>query len=102
MRLPRDLSGPDLVEVLRRSWGYRRVHQEGSHIVLETDAPSHQRIVLPAHRVLRLGTLNSIVRAVASHKQGEAGDRRGLASGRLPALLAVEIPTARRQTENCL
>ena len=68
MKLPRDLSGNDLVKVLCRDWDYRRVHQEGSHIILETDDPTHQRIAIPAHRSLRMGTLNAILRAVTVHK----------------------------------
>jgi predicted RNA binding protein YcfA (HicA-like mRNA interferase family) len=68
MKIPRDLSGNDLVRVLCRDWAYRVVHQEGSHIVLETEEPSHQRLAVPAHPSLRVGTLNAILRAVASHK----------------------------------
>ena len=44
------------------------VHQVGSHIILETSAPSHHRIAVPAHQALRVGTLNSILRSVAQHK----------------------------------
>jgi predicted RNA binding protein YcfA (HicA-like mRNA interferase family) len=44
------------------------VHQVGSHIVLETSEPAHQRIVVPAHRALRIGTLSAILRMVATHK----------------------------------
>ena len=68
MKIPRDLSGTDLARRLCRGWGYQVVHQEGSHIVLETEKPSHQRIVVPAHRNLRIGTLNAILRGVARHK----------------------------------
>ena len=68
MKIPRDLSGAQLVKVLRRDWNYRIVHQEGSHIILETDAPAHQRLSVPNHNPLRVGTLNSIVRAVSFHK----------------------------------
>ena len=68
MKLPRDLSGHDLVKVLCRSWGYSVIHQEGSHIVLETQEPSHQRIAIPAHKNLRVGTLSGILRVVAKHK----------------------------------
>ena len=68
MKVPRDLSGQDLVQALSRRWGYRVVHQEGSHVVLETDAPTHQRIAIPAHKSLRVGTLNAILRSVAHHK----------------------------------
>jgi hypothetical protein len=44
------------------------VHQVGSHIVLETSEPVHQRIAAPDHHPMRLGTLISILRAVAQHK----------------------------------
>jgi hypothetical protein len=30
MKIPRDLSGAQLVKVLCRDWGYRVVHQEGA------------------------------------------------------------------------
>ena len=68
MKLPRDLSGSELVQVLCRAWGYRVIHQEGSHIILETDVPVHHRLAVPAHHSLRVGTLNAILRAVATHK----------------------------------
>ena len=68
MKLPRDLSGQELVKVLCRDWGYRQIHQEGSHIVLQTEQPSHHRIAVPAHKSLRIGTLNAILKAVAQHK----------------------------------
>jgi predicted RNA binding protein YcfA (HicA-like mRNA interferase family) len=68
MKLPRDLSGDRLIQVLCRRWQYRRVHQVGSHVVLETDTPSRHRIVVPAHDRLRVGTLNAILRTVAVHK----------------------------------
>jgi len=68
MRIPRDLSGTHLADVLCRKWGYRKVHQAGSHMILETSEPFHQRIAIPDHHPLRLGTLSSILRAVARHK----------------------------------
>lgn len=68
MKIPRDLSGAHLADALCRRWGYAKVHQVGSHIILETDEPSHQRIAIPDHRPLRLGTLVSIIRTVARHK----------------------------------
>ncbi|MGH9444505.1 MAG: type II toxin-antitoxin system HicA family toxin [Terriglobia bacterium] len=71
MKIPRDLSGSDLVTMLCRDWSYRVIHQEGSHVVLETSEPFHQRIVVPAHRQLRVGTLSAILRQVARHKNVE-------------------------------
>lgn len=68
MKLPRDLSGSELADTLCRSWGYRQVHQAGSHLILQTEEPHSQRIAIPAHAALRVGTLNSILKAVASHK----------------------------------
>ena len=65
MKLPRDLSGADLIKVLCKHYGYRRLHQEGSHVILETDTPRHHRLSVPNHSPLRLGTLNAILRAVA-------------------------------------
>ena len=69
MKVPRDLSGAELVKALSRNWGYRQVNQEGSHVILETDAPGHQRISVPNHNPIRVGTLNGIIRVVANHKQ---------------------------------
>ncbi len=74
MKLPRDLSGREIVKVLCKHWEYRQVHQEGSHIILQTDTPSHQRIPIPDHNPVRIGTLNSILRLVASHKRVEKQD----------------------------
>lgn len=68
MKVPRDLDGSELIKVLCREWGYRRVNQEGSHVILETETPGHQRLSVPDHNPLRVGTLNAIVRAVAKHK----------------------------------
>jgi len=68
LKLPRDLSGRELVNCLCRHWNYRAVHQAGSHIILETEIPGHQRILVPDHAFLRIGTLNAILRLVAAHK----------------------------------
>jgi len=68
MKLPRDLAGRTLAQALCKGWGYRIVHQVGSHIILQTDSPTHQRIPIPDHVPLRIGTLNAILRLVAEHK----------------------------------
>ena len=68
MKIPRDLSGRDLAAILIRDFGYVRIHQEGSHIILQTEEPSHHRMSVPDHHPLRVGTLNGILRAVAIHK----------------------------------
>ena len=68
MKLPCDVSGGHLADILCRRWRYTRVHQVGSHIILETSDPTHHRIAIPDHLPLRLGTFSSILRAVAGHK----------------------------------
>lgn len=69
MKLPRDLCGRELAEFLCRRWGYRKVNQVGSHIVLQTDEPEPHRVAVPDHKPLRIGTLNAILRAVAAAKR---------------------------------
>jgi len=66
MKIPRNLSG--LALVVTRHWGYKKVNQEGSHVILQTEEPIPHRIAAPAHKYLRIGTLNEILRAVANHK----------------------------------
>ncbi len=68
MKLPRDLSGRDLVAVLCRRWEYRVSHQRGSLIVLETSVPASVSVTVPDHSPVRIGTLNAILRTVAQQK----------------------------------
>ncbi|HEY1900963.1 MAG TPA: type II toxin-antitoxin system HicA family toxin [Terracidiphilus sp.] len=68
MKLPRDLSGEQLIRHLCKHWEYERVHQVGSHVILQTQQPTPHRVAVPAHTALRIGTLNSILSAVAMHK----------------------------------
>ena len=68
MKLPRDLSGRDFIKSACREWGYREVHQIGSHIILLTEIPFPQRISVPNHKSLKPGTLNSLLKLVASQK----------------------------------
>ena len=68
MKIPRDMSGGELVKILCRNWGYAVVHRVGSHVVLQTETPGHQRMAVPDHPVLKIGTLNGILRSVAAHK----------------------------------
>jgi predicted RNA binding protein YcfA (HicA-like mRNA interferase family) len=52
MKLPSDLSGHVLVDALCRHWGYVKVNQVGSHIVLQTQEPTPHRVSIPAHKTL--------------------------------------------------
>ena len=67
MKLPRDVSGRELSQALSK-YGYRVVHQTGSHIRLTTTIKDKEhRVTIPAHRVLKTGTLNSILNDVATY-----------------------------------
>jgi len=68
MKTPRNLHGKELASVLVRKWSYSIVHQTGSHIILVTEQPAHHRISIPAHKPVRVGTLEDILKEVASHK----------------------------------
>ncbi len=54
--------------------GIAEVHQSGSHIIVETSGPTHERIAIPGHRPVRIGTFMAVLRAVARHK-GVSGTR---------------------------
>ena len=68
MKIPRNVSGQEVIRMLTTQLAYRIVHQRGSHVVLETDEPSHHRIAILNHKSIRVGTLNVILKSIASHK----------------------------------
>jgi predicted RNA binding protein YcfA (HicA-like mRNA interferase family) len=66
MKLPRDLSGADLIKALGRV-GYRVTRQSGSHTRLTTDTPTQHHVTVPMHDALKIGTLAGILNDVATH-----------------------------------
>jgi predicted RNA binding protein YcfA (HicA-like mRNA interferase family) len=67
LRLPRDLSGERLAALLGR-YGYESARQTGSHIRLTTSySGTEHHLTIPRHRNLRVGTLSSILGAVAAY-----------------------------------
>lgn len=66
MKLPRDLSGQDLVKALKKL-GYEVSHQTGSHIRLTTQQQGEHHMTIPAHNPLKVGTLNAILRDIGNH-----------------------------------
>lgn len=68
MKLPRNLHGEELAKHLCKRWGYSKVHQVGSHIILQAEHPKSHRLAIPAHHPLKVGTLNAILADVAAHK----------------------------------
>jgi predicted RNA binding protein YcfA (HicA-like mRNA interferase family) len=67
MRIPRDLSGAELVKRLGRL-GYEPTRQTGSHIRLTSLAMGEHHVTIPKHDPLRIGTLASILDAAAAHQ----------------------------------
>ncbi len=67
MKLPRDLSGEDLVRALRR-FGYEITRQTGSHMRLTSIFKGSQHhVTIPAHAHPKVGTLAEILSDVASY-----------------------------------
>ncbi len=64
MKLPRDVSGGELVRSLRRL-GYEVVRQVGSHVQLAVTRGNRYKLTIPNHRALRVGTLDGIIDAVS-------------------------------------
>jgi len=74
MRLPRDISGVELIQILGQ-FGYHSVRQTGSHVRLVRvyDEQEHH-ITIPLHKNLRLGTLNAILQDVSARLGVEKED----------------------------
>lgn len=67
MKLPRTISGEQLARDLRR-YGYEITRQTGSHLRLTSNLQGNQHhVTVPAHRELRVGTLNAILADVAEY-----------------------------------
>jgi len=66
MRIPRDLSGKDLIKALGKL-GYEVTRQSGSHIRLSTGRNGTHHITIPDHRPIKVGTLSGILGDVAAH-----------------------------------
>lgn len=70
MRLPRDLTGAELVRHLAKL-GYRQTRQTGSHVRLTCETPRQHHITIPMHDPLRIGTLSAILSDVAEAQKVE-------------------------------
>lgn len=68
MKLPRDLSGQELIKSLKKL-GYEPTRQVGSHIRLTTQQNGAHHITIPKHSPLKIGTLSAVLKDVADHFQ---------------------------------
>ena len=67
MKLPRDLTGPDLMRALR-GLGYAVTRQSGSHMRLTTSVNGTHHVTVPNHDPLKTGTLlGGVLKPVAQH-----------------------------------
>ncbi|MCY3636359.1 MAG: type II toxin-antitoxin system HicA family toxin [bacterium] len=73
MRLPRDLRGADLQRALQRL-GYRATRQRGSHVRVTTMVNGKHHEVIPLHDPIKIGTMSSILKSVASHHEVSVQD----------------------------
>jgi predicted RNA binding protein YcfA (HicA-like mRNA interferase family) len=66
MKLPRNLSGDELVKGLARV-GYTISRQRGSHVFMTTLRNGEHHVTVPLHDPLKTGTLAGILGSVADH-----------------------------------
>lgn len=66
MRLPRDVSGAELIKALGLL-GYEVSRQRGSHIRVTTKRDGEHHEAIPNHRPIKPGLLLGILKSVAAH-----------------------------------
>jgi len=66
MKLPRNLSGAQLIKALEKL-GYQATRQTGSHVRITSPQPKEHHLTVPLHDPLRVGTLAAILADVAAH-----------------------------------
>jgi predicted RNA binding protein YcfA (HicA-like mRNA interferase family) len=66
MRLPRDVSGPELVKALR-AVSYVVDRQRGSHVRVTTQLDGKHHEAIPSHLPIKVGTLSGILKSIAEH-----------------------------------
>jgi predicted RNA binding protein YcfA (HicA-like mRNA interferase family) len=71
MRLPRNISGDDLVKALSH-YGYEVTRQTGSHVRLTRKTKDKKfHLTIPNHKPIRVGTLNNILNDLSTHLELE-------------------------------
>lgn len=73
MKLPGDIAGEELAQLLRKL-DYKITRQTGSHLRLTTARKGEHHITIPRHEALRLGTLNKIPADIANHLEMPKAD----------------------------
>jgi len=74
LKIPRDLSASDLINVLAKI-GYSITRQKGSHIRLTAIINSERHnITIPNHDPIKIGTLNNILTDISKKLKMEKQD----------------------------
>jgi predicted RNA binding protein YcfA (HicA-like mRNA interferase family) len=66
VKLPRDVSGADLIAALKRL-GYKQTRQTGSHVRMTVSVPRQAHITVPMARAIPAGTLAALIKDAATH-----------------------------------
>lgn len=67
MRVPKDISGREVLKLLEKQYGYRQTRQMGSHIRATTLKKGQHHVTIPDHNPVKENTLKSIIKDVAAH-----------------------------------
>lgn len=68
MKIPRDVTGEELLRGLRRI-GYAFERQAGSHMILRGELPGMHSVTVPNHKPLKVGTLSAILHEIALQRR---------------------------------
>ncbi|MCL4416026.1 MAG: type II toxin-antitoxin system HicA family toxin [Actinobacteria bacterium] len=67
MKIPRDTSSDNLIQLLKR-YDYKITRQTGSHIRLTSSIKGKEHhITIPKHKDLKIGTLNNILNDISKY-----------------------------------
>jgi predicted RNA binding protein YcfA (HicA-like mRNA interferase family) len=73
MKLPRDVSGAQLIKALR-VLGYEVSRQRGSHIRVTTQRDGEHHEAVPNHSPIKPGLLSGIIKSIAAHHRMKPED----------------------------
>ncbi|OGC23330.1 hypothetical protein A2291_06685 [candidate division WOR-1 bacterium RIFOXYB2_FULL_42_35] len=67
-KIPRDISGRELIKLLNKKYGYQAERETGSHIRLKSLYKGiEHKITIPDHDEIKIGTLNNILKDISAY-----------------------------------
>lgn len=82
MRVPKDIKGRELLQLLEKHFGYHKTRQAGSHIRATTIQNGQHHISIPDHNPIKENTLKGIVKDVSVHFDISPGEAASILFGR--------------------